>query len=56
MKRYLYECSHPRAGTWGMLLPWNVKPEWPGVKVRRILPTIDEVASCVPSWGHVSVW
>jgi len=26
-----------------MLLPWNIKPAWPGVKVRRILPTMDEV-------------
>ena len=26
-----------------MLLPWNVKPEWPGVTVRRIIPTMDEV-------------
>ncbi len=26
-----------------MLLPWNVKPEWPGVKVRRIIPAMDEV-------------
>jgi len=26
-----------------MLPPWNVKPEWPGVTVRRILPTMDEV-------------
>jgi len=26
-----------------MLLPWNVMPEWPGVKVRRILPTMDGV-------------
>jgi len=26
-----------------MLLPWNVTPEWPGVKVRRIVSTIDEV-------------
>ena len=42
MKCYLYECSHEQAGTWGMLLPWNVKPEWPGVTVERILPTLDE--------------
>ncbi|MEE8369270.1 MAG: hypothetical protein V3S00_00715 [Dehalococcoidia bacterium] len=43
MKCYLYECRHEQAGTWGMLLPWNVKPDWPGVKVRRIVSAIDEV-------------
>ena len=26
-----------------MLLPWNVNPEWPGVKVTRIVSAIDEV-------------
>ncbi len=26
-----------------MLLPWNVKPEWPGVTVTRIVSAIDEV-------------
>ncbi len=26
-----------------MLLPWNVKPDWPGVTVTRIFPTMDEV-------------
>ena len=43
MECYLYECHHEQAGTWGMLLPWNVKPEWPGVTVHRILPVLDEV-------------
>jgi len=42
MKCYLYECHHEQAGTWGMWLPWNVKPEWPGVTVRRILSTTNE--------------
>ena len=26
-----------------MLLPWNVKPDWPGVAVRRIIAAMDEV-------------
>ncbi len=26
-----------------MLLPWNVKPDWPGVKVTRIVSATDEV-------------
>ncbi len=53
MKCYLYECHHERAGTWGMVLPWNVKPEWPGVRVRWILPTMDEVqgVTCLEAQG-----
>jgi len=35
----------------GMLLPWNVKPEWPGVTVERVVSTIDEVdgVTCLES-------